>query len=278
MPEVSVILPVLNPDPELLRRAVQSVLGQTLADLELLVVEDPGEPGRPTAAEILASVDDPRLRVHRNEVRGTLASARNLGMRMVRSDLVAMHDGDDTSAPRRLEIQARFLREHPDVAVLGAQLEVVDERDQPLGYRSYPTQHDAIVRAMHRFNPLAHPSVMLRREVVQAAGGYSEAVDYTCEDYELWSRLAARGARFANCAEPLVRYRVHSGGMKSRLLRATLRDTLRVKAEYWRRGMRAGDRLLALGERLLLWLPPRVVMGLFLRIALTKRLPDPKTA
>jgi hypothetical protein len=100
-------------------------------------------------------------------------------------------------------------------------------------------------------------------------------VDNACEDYELWSRLASMGKRFGNCAEALVRYRVHRGGMKSRLLRATLRDTVRVKQAYWWGDMDCTDRLVAVAERLLLWLPPGLVMRLFLRFALHKRLPEP---
>ncbi|MHC5072588.1 MAG: glycosyltransferase [Planctomycetota bacterium] len=276
MPEISVVMPVLNPDKLLFRDAVQSVLAQTHRDLELIVVEEPVGGGETSADDVLAEFADPRLRYHRNRERGTLATARNRGLQMAAADLVAMHDGDDVSEPDRLAVQVQRMRAEPDIAVLGAQLEVTDERGARLGYRAYPTGHDGIVQAMRRFNAIAHPTVMLRRDVVLAAGGYSEVVDYACEDYELWSRLAAAGKRFGNCGEALVRYRVHRGGMKSRLLRATLRDTLRVKQAYWWADMSLGDRLLAFGERLLLWLPPRLVMGLFLRLALQKRLPHPK--
>jgi glycosyltransferase involved in cell wall biosynthesis len=274
MPAVSVILPVLNPDPSQFREAVHSVLSQTWRDLEMIVIEDPAER---SAEAVLAEFADPRLRFHKNRQRGTLASARNLGMNMATADLVAMQDADDVSEPTRLEVQARRMQTEPDLVVLGAQIECIDAAGQHLGFRPYPTGHDDIVRAMRRFNAIAHPTVMLRRDVVLAAGGYSEATDYACEDYELWSRLATAGKRFANCPESLVRYRVHPGGMKHRLLRATLRDTLRIKRAYWWEQMTVRDRLRAWGERVLLGLPASWVMGLFLRVGLRQNLPHSKT-
>ena len=273
MPTVSVVLPVWNPDPDLLRAAVQSVLDQTHHDLELIVVEDPG----PTSAEaVLQELDDPRIRHHRNQRKGTLGAARNLGLQLARSEVVAIHDADDTSTPDRLEMQLARMTAAPELAVLGGQLDVVNDQGRHLGYRAYPVQHDAIMSAMRRINAVAHPTVMLRKAAVLDAGGYSEDPDLACEDYELWSRLAAAGCRFESLPGALVRYRVHQGGMKSRLLRATLRDTLLVKKRYWASKMNLGDRLRMLGERLLLWLPPRLVMGLFLRLSLKKRLqPQP---
>lgn len=271
MPSVSVVLPVLNPDPDLFREAVGSVLAQTWRDLELIVVEDPGER---TAEGVLSEFADPRVRFCRNREPGTLAAARNRGLHMAAADLVAMQDADDVSEATRLRVQAQRMQAEPALVVLGSQIQCVDGAGRHLGYRPYPTRHQDILRTMRRFNAIAHPTVMLRRDVVLAAGGYSEAIEYACEDYELWSRLARAGKRFGNCAESLVRYCVHPGGMKLRLLRATLRDTLRIKHAYWWEDMTLGDRFRVWGERLLLWLPAPLVMALFLRVGLRKQLPD----
>lgn len=273
MPAVSVVLPVLDPDPIQLREAVGSILAQTLRDLELVVVEDPGDR---SAEAVLGEFGDPRIRFHRNSRRGTLAAARNLGLRMAAADLVAMQDADDVSDATRLEVQAKRMRAEADLVVLGSQIRCVDDSGRHLGYRRYPTRHEDIVVAMRRYNAMAHPTVMLRRDVVLAAGGYSEAIHYACEDYELWSRLAVAGRRLSNCAAPLVQYRVHAAGMKRRLLHATLRDTLRIKRTYWRQGMTPRDRLRTWGERFLLCLPASWVMGLFLRVGLRKQLAHPE--
>ena len=132
-----------------------------------------------------------------------------------------------------------------------------------VGRRRYPERHEQIARALRRYNALAQPALLLRREVVLAAGGYRFSVDHTTEDYELWCRLAARGARLANLPVPLTQYRLHPAGTKSHRLRSLLRGTLAVKEMYF-----AGERdprawLRALGERLLLLLPPWLVLRLF---------------
>jgi GT2 family glycosyltransferase len=176
-----------------------------------------------------------------------------------------MCDADDEWEPTRLAEQVAFLAAHPDVAVVGSSIRFIDEKSEIRGIRSYPTDHAAIIAAMPVYNPLAQSSVTMRRGVVLAAGGYPDRADCICEDYELWSRLAHRGARFANLERPLVLYRLHRGAMKSRRLRATIRDTLWIKRTYWsdRPGLRA--RLRRWGERALLLLPTRLVHGLFVR-------------
>lgn len=123
---------------------------------------------------------------------------------------------------------------------------------------------------MQRFNALAHPSVMFRKRVVLEAGGYRMPI---CnEDYELWSRLASLGVRFANHPEALLRYRLHPAGMKVARLRHIIRGTLEVKNRYWRRHMGLGARLRMLGEFLLLFLPPQLVVRLFMRTHIADRL------
>ena len=95
----------------------------------------------------------------------------------------------------------------PKSAVLGSQLTIIDHASQVIGWRSYPTAHAAIVESMRRFNPLAHPSVIFRKNFVRNAGGYLPYPGN--EDYELWSRLAGQGAGFGNHPEALLRYRIH---------------------------------------------------------------------
>lgn len=245
--------------PDWLRAAVQSVLGQSLRDLELIVLEDP--PHGPL--DLAGEFGDGRLRHVRAETGSDLPTSRARTLELARSDLVAILDADDLCHPDRLRRQVAFLDAHPEVAVVGTAIEVIDEHDRRLGYRVHPAGHDSIARAMRRHNPLAHPSVLFRKAAVLAAGGYRTRPGAACDDYELWARLAAHGARFANLQEPLLRYRLHGGAMKARLLRATLRDTLWIKRHYFAGRLDLGDRLRILGERALLALPAPLVASLF---------------
>ena len=130
----------------------------------------------------------------------------------------------------------RSCKSHPDIDVVGSALTVIDGQSNVVGTRRYPTEHEEIVSAMRRFNPIANSTVMFRREVYERFGGWRDSA-LPAQDYEWYSRLAAGGARFANLEEPLVRYRLHGGSIKSSKLRGTIQTTLEVKNLYWRREM-----------------------------------------
>ncbi len=266
---VTVLMPVLNPHPVFFRAAVASVLAQSFADFELLIVEDPSPR---QAREFLADFRDPRIHHLENAERTSLVDQLNQGLGEARGELVARFDADDICFPDRLEKQFAYLERHPDIAVVGGQLAVIDEEGRDKGFRVYPRDHDDIVRVLRRYNALAHPTVMFRKAIVLGAGGYRYRAALV-EDYELWSRLAQQGVRFANLPEAVIRYRIHPSAAKSAMVRRNLRGTLEVKNMHWRRHMNFGDRLRMWGEKLLLWLPPSWVVRLFMRTQLQSRLP-----
>lgn len=271
-PAVSVVLPVKAGDPEHLAAAVHSVLTGTLADLELIVIEDPASTGV-VAAAALAAIDDPRLRLICNPTPTSLVAQLNQGLAAARAELVARMDADDLCEPTRLEVQRGLLMADPGLAVVGAQVLIIDERGEVIGRRRYPTEHVDIVAAMTRYNPFAHPAVMFRKELVVEAGGYRYP-ERPAQDYELWCRLAVAGHRFANSPEALLRYRVHALSVKSTLLRETLRSTLQTKREHWTGRMSQRARLRMAAEHLVLLLPPRLVLGLFRRLEYRAVTPD----
>jgi glycosyltransferase involved in cell wall biosynthesis len=255
-------MPVYDPHPIYFRQAVDSILRQTLPQLELLLVEDPSPR---SAAALLADVHDPRIRHLRRSDKGTLVESLNWGLAESRAAWVARADADDICEPDRLEKQLTYLREHPQVDILGSQLTIVDGAGKVRGYRPYPLHHEAVVRGLMRYNTLAHPTVVFRKERVLAAGGYRPFFN---EDYELWSRLAGRQVQFANHPEALVRYRVIPEGIRSAKVRNALLGTLEVKRCYWRDKMDLGARLRMWAERALLWLPAPLVLTLFLKTQL----------
>src|SRR5438270_9854693 len=110
-PAITVLMAVWNPQPEYLREAVKSVLAQTFTDFELLIIEDPSAI---SAAEILAGIYDPRIRLHRNETKLGLANSLNVGLTLAQTPLIARLDSDDACLPHRLERQLAFLTSHPD--------------------------------------------------------------------------------------------------------------------------------------------------------------------
>jgi len=253
---------VRRPDPAAFRAAVASVLGQTLSDLELIVVETPSDVA---VAPLLAESEDGRL-VHRVlPARTPLARARNAALALARAPFVGILDADDIAAPNRFERQVEFLQTHADIAVLGSALAVIAADGTPLGLRRYPEDHESIARAMRRYNAIAQPAVTARRAALEAVGGYAERAGGVCEDYDLWCRLLQSGARFANMPDALCSYRIHDDSMKATRLRDTLRDTISIKRAHFGAALDLGDRLRIHAERVLCWLPATLVRRLFLR-------------
>jgi glycosyltransferase involved in cell wall biosynthesis len=269
-PRVSVLMTVLKAHPVYFPQAVRSILAQTFPDFELLIVEDPSSS---LAGPLLRSFDDPRIRHHLNPRRTSLIEQKNQGLAAARGDLVALIDADDVAEPDRLEKQVHFLETYPEVAVLGSQVRIIDGAGRSRGYRTFPLHHEAILRALPSIVPLSQPSVMLRKEAVLKAGGYAFRDYAVAEDYELWSRLALGGLRFANHAEALLRYRVHRGQMKATHLRETIRAILHIKRLYWRRHMDGGARLRAWVEWTMLAFPPLLVHRLFTLLQYRPHLP-----
>lgn len=261
VPAISVLMAVWKPHPVFFPQALESVLTQTFSEFELIIVEDPSEL---SAEKILARYTDPRIRYFRQPRRTSLVEQKNRGLAEVRAPLVAIFDADDVCLPDRLETQHRFLLQHSEVDVLGSQVAVIDERGAHRGFRLYPLEHEGIVESMLTVVPLCHPSVTMRTDVLTAVGGYYET-GYPIEDYDLWSRLAQVGARFANTEEVLLQYRVHPLQTKAIHLRDCIRGVLRVKELYWMTEMGASERLRVWAERLLLIMPSGWVYALLLR-------------
>lgn len=266
-PLVSIVVPVFAPHPVFFRQAIDSVLAQSFADFELIVIEDPS-PAQGQA--MLAGIDDPRLIYILNTERTSLPRQHNRGLAEARGRFICRFDADDVCEPHRLERELAHLQEHPHVDIVGSWLTVIDERGGVVGSRKYPAGHAEIVAAMRRFNPIANSTVMFRREVYERFGGWRDST-LPAQDYEWYSRLGAGGARFANLVEPLVRYRLHGGSIKSSQLRGTILTTIDVKRTYWLAHMDLVSRLMLLAEQALLFLPEWLVLKLFVAVRYGRR-------
>lgn len=263
-PRVSVVVPSFNEPAPVIRQSLASVAAQTFDDFECLVVDDSTDAQAAATCRALCE-QDVRFRYLRPEQRLGLAGSLNLGIAQARGELIARFDSDDLCLPDRLAQQVAFMAANPEVDVLGGGLEIIDEGGRTLAFRSYPPTHDEIERRIHFTTTIAHPTVIMRRRVIDAAGGYDPAFRFA-EDLDLWLRLLNRGARFANLPEVLVRYR---------------QQNTRRSPRHWRFNLRARTRnfgLRRLPQRLLglaaiaLWisLPDAVQERLFHRLVLRR--------
>ncbi len=224
-PLVSVVVPTLNETRASLTASFDSLIAQTHANFECLVVDESTQPALAGACQALCLRDD-RFHYIRPPERVGLAASLNLGLAKARGAYIARFDGDDLCNPERLAAQVAYLEAHPMVDVVGCALEIIDAAGAVRALRRYPAEHAAIARGMQFTSAIAHPTVLIRASVLRAAGGYDPRFRYA-EDLELWLRLLGRGARFANLELPLLRYRQNSSERGAAHWRDNLRARLR---------------------------------------------------
>lgn len=228
-PAVSVVMPVFD-DAAHLRPAIDSILGQTLTDLELVVVDDGSTDDTPA---ILAAVADPRLRVVRQQHAG-LVPALNRGLAEARGRHVARMDADDLSLPGRLDAQARFLDRHPQMALVGSRFAHVDEEGRRLNDGVWlPRLHEGIWLEMLRGRlGVLHATAMVRRPVLEALGGYDPDFRHS-EDVELFARLVHRH-RAANLPQVLYLWRIRRASICSARVARQRASEAQVRWMMWR--------------------------------------------
>lgn len=211
MEKVSVIIPTYN-RADVLAESVRSVLQQSYADFELLIVDDGSTDNTDTMIE---SVSDERIRYLKMPENKGVAAARNEGLRHVRYDYIAFQDSDDYWMPDKLEKQMSFLTQRPEAALLycpyicqkadGSTL-FVPGTNIPLSEKQ-----GKIYPYMLKRNTIGTPSVLLRRKCLESAGFFNESL--TClEDWEFFLRIA-RDHEIAFQEEAMVRVNLSKDGV-----------------------------------------------------------------
>jgi glycosyltransferase involved in cell wall biosynthesis len=208
---ITVLMPVYNGE-RYLAVAIESILAQTHARFELLIVDDGSTDATP---EILASyaARDPRIRVYHHP-NCDQPKTLNRGLALARHDWVAILDHDDISLPRRLERQIAVLARQPEARVIGSYAIEINAAGRELRLRNKGPSTVTAFRALHAAGlrvPLVHPSVLMHRPTILDLGGYDPAFGSSA-DTELWTRVAERHPIIV-VPEPLVYYRIHGESM-----------------------------------------------------------------
>ena len=222
VPKISVAMPVLNGGADL-RLAVESILRQTFADWELLLIDDGSSDG---AIEALG-LDDPRVRLVRDGGTLGLAARLNQAIGLAQGAYFARMDADDISHPERFSRQVAFLDARPEVDLLGTRCITIDGQTRVLGSLPFAETHAEICARPWGGFYLAHPTWMGRTSWFRAHR-YADPAPYYCEDQELLLRTHATSC-FAALPEALFAYRVR-GNLPFRKLMRIRMSWLRVQA------------------------------------------------
>ena len=238
-PRVSVLIGCWN-NADTLPRAIDSILSQTMEELELIVVDDGSTDDTP---ELVRSVEDPRIRHLSLEHMG-ISGSLNRGLSEARAPVVAIQDADDWSLPQRLERELAVLDAWPAVAVVGSRMREVDENGSELRPRTAFVAGE-VNRALMRFNPIPNSCAAFRREVALGCGGYDPRYRYAM-DYDLWLRIADDHNVFT-LDEVLAVRRMGSENVAATRERAQIRESIRIRWEalHRRRSPRGASGLLA---------------------------------
>lgn len=289
-PLVSVIMGVYN-RRHFLAETIDSVLGQTLRNFELIAVDDGSTDGSGEILERYARQDN-RVVVLSAPRNAGIAASLNRAIARARGRYLAVMDSDDVTLPHRLEAEFKHLEAHPEIVLLGAHVKLIDYDGAEVDARIHlPEVHLEIDQALLGAGwPIVHPTVMMRSDLVREAGGYNEGFRSNV-DHELFLRLAERGS-LANLPDVLLSYRIHHRAMTAQrtsldhcfveqaIQEACTRRSLPYPPPvqpvnrglsfdqiYWRTGVRGGRQLI----RLLLRSPGAFAGQILLTLRRSKR-------
>jgi hypothetical protein len=247
VPRVAVLLPARDAAATVVAAAV-SLLRGTFRDLAMVAVDDGSRDGTGAALERLAARDK-RVRVLHGPGEG-IARALDRALATCDAELVARMDADDVAWPERLARQVEALEADRSLAAVGARVRLIPRSLVRDGMRRYVawlndlTTPELVARDLFVEAPLVHPAALIRRQALEAVGGWRDGP--FPEDYDLWLRLAARGGRLSNVPATLLDWRESGGRLTRTDPRYALPRHLALKCAALAAGPLAGVREVAL--------------------------------
>ncbi|WKS95141.1 glycosyltransferase family 2 protein [Riemerella columbina] len=203
-PLISVVMSVYNAE-KYLAKAIDSILNQTYNNFEFIIIEDCSSDGSLEIIKEYAAKDNRIKILQKKENKGTRGFIENLnwGIQSAKGKYIARMDADDISHLQRFEKQVQYLEQNPEVFIVGAHINFIDEEGKIIGEKKAPITPEQISYTILKSIPLFHPVIMFRNEAVH----YRENIWY-CEDYELYLRLMTEGKIMTNLDEKLLDYRL----------------------------------------------------------------------
>lgn len=212
-PTISVIMATFNEPVSYISASIESILNQTYANFEFIIIDDSTNPD--TIETINSYTADIRIVIIRKNFRLGFARALNEGLKIARGQYIARMDGDDISIGDRFERQVEYLSKHPNIDILGGNMQIINESGYVVSQRNYPRKGLSLqIGAIFR-SPVAHPTVMFRKSVVDSHLYYDETFS-KAEDTEFWFRLRNNGFTIANIPYNLLNFRISGDLAKKR--------------------------------------------------------------
>jgi glycosyltransferase involved in cell wall biosynthesis len=205
-PLISVVMATFNEPVEYITASIKSILEQTYSNLEFIIIDDSTNKDTIETINSFAKKDN-RIKIIRKSYRMGFVKALNEGLKVVKGEYIARMDGDDISEKNRLATQLKFLIFHRNIDVLGGAMNIINEKGNIISKRGYPINNIRLLIWTIFKNPLAHPTVMFRRKIIDLNFFYDESF-YKAEDLEFWLRIRRNNFKIANISQILLNFRV----------------------------------------------------------------------
>ncbi len=215
---ISVVMTVYNTKESYLKEAIESILNQTYANFEFIIIND-GSTNN--VEEVILSYQDDRIKYYKQENKGISAS-RNFGIKVSNGEYIAVMDSDDIAVPERLEKEINFLENNFEYSLVGSWFKVFP-RNEIVKTIKEPKLLDFFKRCW-----LIHSSVMFRKkDFVENNLFYNESLNCAI-DYDLWCRAVTK-LKFYNLQEILINYRVEGQGIATKRRDERIKNTINIQ-------------------------------------------------
>jgi len=206
IPKVSVIIPIYNTSKVYLKECLDSISSQTLVNFECFLIDDSDNDDIVNFLESYVFQDQRFIHI-KNQDRLGKSGSRNYGIHKAHAEYIAFMDADDISCSNRLDTQYNFLKQNPEIDILGSNLRIIINGKVSNLNRVYPEKHHQISRKFFYANAIAQPSVMMKKSIFLDHNIYFDTRYNFCEDLDLWLRLLNKGLVFHNHQDKLILYR-----------------------------------------------------------------------
>ena len=205
MPKISVLMPIYNTNPEHLRCAISSILNQTFSDFEFLILND--SPKNLELDKVVEGFHDKRITYVKSEHNLGVAEAHNKLLKMAKGKYIALMDHDDISLPKRLERQYFYMEAHPQVGICGTAYRRFGKWTK-IKTIIHPENHKQIQASLLFNCPIHHPSVLIRKSVLEKNHILYDKHFISLNDRKLYLDISQH-AQLHNLSEVLYKYRIH---------------------------------------------------------------------
>lgn len=224
-PKISIMMLAYDCD-DFLGEAIQSVLEQTIANWELIIIDDGSSDETPRIAKKFADRYE-RIKYFRNQENLGIPKSRNRALKEAAGEYIAVLDGDDKWTDKdKLEKQVEFLDEYPAYGAVGSSGVYIDAESSPAGEKLVEREDASIRRWMPFTSQIINSSSMFRAKLAQEVGGYDNSFEQS-QDYELWLALGET-SKLKNLKDKMVGYRIHGKNTSTRARRKQLTQTLQA--------------------------------------------------